>query len=152
MPKVSPTPNRLVAALAYDGLCAFEFGITAEVFGLPRPEMGTDWYKFAACTEPVANSHAAMQLARAAIIPRRVIIASCDLNPWHPEGSYPGPPHATNYRIGPASRSISTPYAVTPFSPIFAVIGNGRVVGKRVDTSRCVDDVVREAYDVGPKA
>ena len=27
-----------VVALAYDGLCTFEFGIAYEVFGLPRPE------------------------------------------------------------------------------------------------------------------
>ncbi len=51
MPRNSATPNRLVTALAYDGLCAFEFGITAEVFGLLRPEMGADWYRFAPCTE-----------------------------------------------------------------------------------------------------
>lgn len=44
-------PNRLVVALAYDGLCTFEFGITAEIFGLARPEMGADWYRFATCTE-----------------------------------------------------------------------------------------------------
>jgi AraC family transcriptional regulator, transcriptional activator FtrA len=44
-----PLPNRLVVALAYDGLCTFEFGIAAEVFGLPRPEMGPDWYRFAVC-------------------------------------------------------------------------------------------------------
>ena len=37
----------LVVALAYDGLCMFEFGIAIEVFGLPRPEMGPDWYRFA---------------------------------------------------------------------------------------------------------
>lgn len=43
--------NRAVVALAYDGLCAFEFGIVAEVFGLPRPEMGPDWYRFQVCTE-----------------------------------------------------------------------------------------------------
>ena len=42
-------PNRLVVALAYDGLCTFEFGIAIEVFGLPRPEMGPDWYRFAVC-------------------------------------------------------------------------------------------------------
>lgn len=35
--------------LAYDGLCTFEFGIAYEVFGLPRPEMGTAWYRFAVC-------------------------------------------------------------------------------------------------------
>lgn len=45
------TPDRLVVALAYDGLCTFEFGITAEIFGLARPEMGAGWYRFATCTE-----------------------------------------------------------------------------------------------------
>lgn len=46
MPKVfSP----LVVALLYDGLCTFEFGIVAEIFGLPRPEMGPGWYRFASC-------------------------------------------------------------------------------------------------------
>jgi AraC family transcriptional regulator, transcriptional activator FtrA len=42
--------KRAVAALAYDGLGAFEFGIVAEVFGLPRPEMGPNWYRFQACS------------------------------------------------------------------------------------------------------
>ncbi len=36
-----------MAVLAYDGLCTFEFGVAVEVFGLPRPEMGPDWYRFA---------------------------------------------------------------------------------------------------------
>lgn len=39
----------LVVALLYDGLCTFEFGIAAEVFGLSRPEMGPAWYRFASC-------------------------------------------------------------------------------------------------------
>ncbi|WP_424587364.1 transcriptional regulator FtrA [Buttiauxella sp.] len=39
--------NPLVVALAYDGLCTFEFGVVVEVFGLPRPEMGENWYRFA---------------------------------------------------------------------------------------------------------
>ncbi|MCF4167238.1 transcriptional regulator FtrA [Zavarzinia compransoris] len=50
MPKpvfADPSPDRLVVALAYDGLCTFEFGLAVEVFGLPRPEMGPDWYRFA---------------------------------------------------------------------------------------------------------
>ncbi|MTH80261.1 transcriptional regulator FtrA [Paracoccus aestuariivivens] len=42
-------PGPLVAALLYDGLCTFEFGITAEVFGLYRPEMGPSWYRFVSC-------------------------------------------------------------------------------------------------------
>jgi AraC family transcriptional activator FtrA len=43
------TSGPLVVALLYDGLCTFEFGITAEVFGLARPEMGPDWYRFTSC-------------------------------------------------------------------------------------------------------
>ena len=39
----------LVAVLIYDGLCTFEFAIAAEIFALPRPEMGPDWYRFALC-------------------------------------------------------------------------------------------------------
>ena len=42
----NPPTNRLVVALAYDGLCTFEFGVAVEIFGLDRPEMGDDWYKF----------------------------------------------------------------------------------------------------------
>ncbi|HHG8774121.1 TPA: transcriptional regulator FtrA [Raoultella planticola] len=43
---VSQKGHRVVA-LAYDGLCTFEFGIAVEVFGLLRPEMGERWYRFA---------------------------------------------------------------------------------------------------------
>ncbi|KIP89698.1 MULTISPECIES: transcriptional regulator FtrA [Pseudomonas] len=35
----------LVAVLAYDGLCTFEFGIAVEIFGLPRPEFDFAWYR-----------------------------------------------------------------------------------------------------------
>jgi len=38
--------NPLVVVLAYDGLCTFEFSIAVEIFGLPRPEMGDNWYRF----------------------------------------------------------------------------------------------------------
>ncbi|TYC55677.1 transcriptional regulator FtrA [Rhodobacterales bacterium] len=54
MPNVETTnPSRLTGplavALVYDGLCTFEFGLVAEVFGLSRPEFGSDWYRFASC-------------------------------------------------------------------------------------------------------
>jgi AraC family transcriptional activator FtrA len=51
---VKIVPNRrtkkqhVVAALAYDGLCTFEFGIVVELFGLPRPTM-KPWYDFEVC-------------------------------------------------------------------------------------------------------
>lgn len=49
MPKAETPPlaNSTVVALAYDGLCLFEFGVVAEVFGLARPEITRpDWYRF----------------------------------------------------------------------------------------------------------
>jgi AraC family transcriptional activator FtrA len=36
-----------VVVILYNGLCTFEFGIVVEVFGLSRPEMGPNWYRFA---------------------------------------------------------------------------------------------------------
>jgi AraC family transcriptional activator FtrA len=41
--------KHLVVALAYDGLCTFEFGCTVELFALERPELGVEWYDFAVC-------------------------------------------------------------------------------------------------------
>lgn len=41
--------RHVVAAIAYDGLCTFEFGIVVELFGLPRPEFSS-WYDFIVCT------------------------------------------------------------------------------------------------------
>jgi AraC family transcriptional activator FtrA len=43
-----PRPH-LVAALAYDRLCTFEFGCVVELFALPRPELNVRWYDFAVC-------------------------------------------------------------------------------------------------------
>ncbi len=45
----SRNPHR-VAALAYDGLGTFEFGIVVEVFGLRRSGLGVDWYDFEVCS------------------------------------------------------------------------------------------------------
>jgi AraC family transcriptional activator FtrA len=41
--------GHVVAAIAYDGLCTFEFGIVVELFGLPRPELER-WYDFIVCS------------------------------------------------------------------------------------------------------
>lgn len=42
-----------MAAVIYDRLCIFEFGIVTEFFGLSRPELGIPWYRFiVAAAEP----------------------------------------------------------------------------------------------------
>ena len=55
-----PAPPRpgLVALIAYDGLCTFEFGIGVEVFGLPRPEFDFPWYDFAVVSAEGRRSRA----------------------------------------------------------------------------------------------
>src|SRR5262249_28396149 len=68
--------DHLVATVAYDGLCTFEFGCVVEMFALRRPELGVDWYRFAVCAEErgpvraaggilVAASHSLALLRRA---------------------------------------------------------------------------------------
>jgi AraC family transcriptional activator FtrA len=42
-------PRHRVVALAYEGLCTFEFGIAVEAFALPRPELKVPWYVFSVC-------------------------------------------------------------------------------------------------------
>ena len=49
MPFPHAPPNALVVALLYEGLCMFEFASAAEVFGMARPELGEDWYRFETC-------------------------------------------------------------------------------------------------------
>jgi AraC family transcriptional activator FtrA len=41
--------SHLVAIVAYDGLCTFEFGCAIELFALERPELGVRWYRHAVC-------------------------------------------------------------------------------------------------------
>jgi AraC family transcriptional regulator, transcriptional activator FtrA len=36
--------------VTYDRLCVFEFGIVVELFGLPRPELPVEWYRFGICS------------------------------------------------------------------------------------------------------
>lgn len=58
LPPVQPA-GPLVVALVYDGLCTFEFGVAYEVFGLPRPEMGAEWYRFRTAAVDQGPLHAA---------------------------------------------------------------------------------------------
>jgi AraC family transcriptional activator FtrA len=48
--KKSSSSAPLIAALAYDQLCTFEFGCVVELFALSRPELNVDWYRFGVCS------------------------------------------------------------------------------------------------------
>jgi len=51
MPKTRGPRNRLVAALLHERVATFELGIVADIFGLPRPELGLEWYRFITAAE-----------------------------------------------------------------------------------------------------
>jgi AraC family transcriptional activator FtrA len=51
MPKPRGARNRLVVALLQEQVATFELGIVVEIFGLARPEMGSDWYRFSTVAE-----------------------------------------------------------------------------------------------------
>lgn len=40
-----------VCAILYEGLSTFEFAIATEIFGLPRPDFGAQWYQFTTASE-----------------------------------------------------------------------------------------------------
>src|SRR5258708_16600805 len=42
--------SQRVVTLVYDGLCTFEFAIVVEMFGLARPELPVEWYRFTVCS------------------------------------------------------------------------------------------------------
>jgi len=46
---MAPINGHKVVVVVYDQLCTFEFGVAVEVFGLPRPELDVDWYRFEVC-------------------------------------------------------------------------------------------------------
>ena len=52
-------PSPLVAAVAYNDLCTFEFGCVVELFSLHRPELDVEWYRFRVCAAERSPLHAA---------------------------------------------------------------------------------------------
>lgn len=76
--------NSRVVAVVYDGLCAFEFSCAAEVFGLARPEMGPDWYRFETCSVKgrAVTGHHGMRLEAAGGLERLRAAGTIILPGW----------------------------------------------------------------------
>jgi AraC family transcriptional activator FtrA len=137
----------LVVALAYEGLCTFEFGIAVEVFGLDRPEFDFPWYRFAvAGIDPgpmralggirVATDGGLDLVAEA----RTIVVPGWRYRFERPPRALSGAMQAANAR---GARFLSI------CSGVFVLAAAGLLSGKRATTHwRYVDDLATAYPDV----
>lgn len=145
MPSPTSPRNRRVAALLYERLCPFEFGIAAEVFGLPRPEMGKDWYRFSTCTEaprrPLRANGGLKVMAGGGLNALRdagtIIIPG-----WHTDRKPPSP--ALRKALWAAHERGAR--LVTICSGVFLLAAAGLLKGRRVTTHWRYAEQLQAAY------
>lgn len=132
MPKARGPRNRLVAALLHEQVATFELGIVTEIFGLARPEMGPDWYRFVTVAEEVRPLRATGGLRITAeagleMLPRAgtIVIPS-----WRTDGAPPSPAvkQALSDAYGRGSRLVSI------CSGAFLLAACGFLAGRRATT------------------
>lgn len=135
---------RNVVAVTYDGLCTFEFGIVVEVFGLPRPELGPDWYHFGVCSlhGRAVRATGGVTVACDAGLGRLAHAGTIVIPGW--KSPYDTPPkqlieilrraHATGTRL------------MSICSGVFVLAATGLLNGKRATTHWRYVDALRSRY------
>lgn len=144
MPKLATEPNRLVAAMVYDGLCAFEFGIVAEVFSLKRPEMGDDWYRFVTCSEHPGplSTNSGLRVEAERDLDALAEAGTIVIPGWRSDGSIPSPAlrEALLAARGRGARFV------TICSGAFLLASIGLLDGRRATTHWRYAERLRAAY------
>ncbi len=120
-----------VVALAYEGLCTFEFGIVVELFGLPRPELD-HWYSFEVCGLESGSLHATGGVS---VLPRRGLKGLLDADTiiipgWRNPDEMP-PPRLIRMLIAAHEKGVRL---VSICSGIFVLAATGLLNGRRATT------------------
>lgn len=134
---------RDVVALTYDGMSLFEFGIVVEVFGLPRPEMGRNWYRLHSCSIDGRRVRAARGvIVESEVNPARLGRAGTIIIPgWNPHEIPPK-------RILDSLRRAYARGArlVSICSGVFVLAATGLLNSKRATTHWRYVDALRSRY------
>lgn len=136
--------NQRVVALVYDGLCVFEFSCAAEVFGLPRPEFGPDWYRFESCAinRRKVKSQYGLTIESDGAVDRLVTAGTVIIPGWRsPDDPVPAP-------IIDALREAHSRGArlLSICSGAFVLAATGLLDGKRATTHWRYADALRRRY------
>ncbi len=140
----SPSYKRHVACLLYEDLCSFEYGIAAEVFALPRPEMGKDWYRFTTVAETrrPLRANGGVQVTAEAGLAALSRAGTIVIPGWRPDRALPSP--ALRKALW-AAHARGTRF-VTICSGVFLLAGAGLLKGRRVTTHWRYGEQLQAAY------
>jgi AraC family transcriptional activator FtrA len=151
MPKARGARNRLVAALLHEKVATFELGIVTEIFGLPRPEMGPDWYRLVTVAEEQRplGATGGLTVCPEAGLDMLAQAGTIVIPGWRTDGARPTPA---------VQRALSEAYdrgarLVSICSGAFLLAACGFLAGRRATTHWRYADQLRALYpdvDVDP--
>lgn len=139
----TPRNNRVVAVV-YDGLCLFEFAIVAETFGLPRPELPVNWYRFSAVSlEPTpARATGGVRVSARPGLSRMRSAGTIAIPGWRNPDEVP--PSALLDALRRAHRRGARLMSIC--SGVFVLAAAGLLDGKRATTHWRYVDKLRALY------
>jgi AraC family transcriptional activator FtrA len=138
----TPSSRHIVAVLVYDELCMFEFSCAAEVFGLPRPEAGSNWYRFKTFS---VDSHAVRTQFGGSLVPQTGLAALRTARTILIPG-WRGPDAKVPLELARALRAAHARGArlVSICSGVFVLAATGLLDGRRATTHwRYADSLAR---------
>lgn len=144
MPKARAPRNRLVAALLHEKVATFELGIVADIFGLSRPEMGLDWYRFVTVAEEQRPLRATggLQVVPEAGLEMLAQAGTIVIPGWRTDGAAPNPA---------VKKALSAAYErgarlVSICSGAFLLAACGLLAGRRATTHWLYADQLQALY------
>lgn len=131
-----------VKALAYHGLCTFEFGIATEVFALPRPEF-PEWYSFETVgLEPEISAAGGLTIFVNSALERLAEADTIILPGWR--GAHERPPEPLLQALRDAHKNGTRLFSIC--SGVFILAAAGLLEGKRATTHWRYTQLLQSRY------